>query len=1027
MLERLAICLRVTAFSATAVLCGVAPSGAQHLPLTSYTTAQGLAGNDISAALEDAEGFLWIGTEHGLSRFDGKEFRTFGTSHGLSDVRVTSVVAGSNRVFWVGVWGGVYRFDVGRGGVFTPIPVEGHGPHLERTVLVIDRDGQLWCGGDGLYRLERGDDGSDVLRRVPLPANVSLPFVPSLATDPAGNLWAAYERVYRRLPDGQFQEIASNGPYPTAVSFLAANDPARVWVTATGGLWTIDSCPSDRADPRCRLHHALALDVLPWTGPLSKSDGGYWIGTGTALVETDAAGQIIRRVSRAQGLVAAGGTPTLLDRRGDLWIRFQDGGIQRLASDGFTSFGAREGVTAPRISAILTTQSGDLVAIGSPHVFQRYDAGRFVAIQPSMPSASRGPGWGWYQVDLEDRFGQWWMPTVNGVLRMPAVRHVDALARARPVDLLAWRGCFRGQDVFRLYEDSHSDLWIGTIEMNKPTLHRWNRATGTIDCFASSSFIDDKEMSPTAFLDDGRGTLWVGFYLGQIARYRAGRFECLFNCARSTYGYVTAFLLDHRQRLWITTGLGGVLRLDDPASASPRVVHLTTNEGLTSNRTRAVVEDQFGRIYIGSDLGVDVLDAAESQIRHYGVDDGLPHPFVNVARAVDNGDLWFGTLDGVARLKPTAEEREPGTPRVLIDGIRVAGVAHPLAASGEPEIKDLVLAPDQRDLVVDFVALPRDASRTLRFQYRLSNTEPWSPASSNRSVVLTGLTAGDHRLQIRALDAGNLPSPQVATVSLRVLAPVYQRAWFLSLAAVLLIALLSALYHTRTAHLVALERQRTCIAMDLHDEMGSRLGSIGLLADLAADQTTSGTPERTRLDQIAETAAEIGSSLAEIVWSLRRGAVTLEAVGEHLAVHGRRLFPGPSPEFEARLAEQWPAAGLPLAVGRNVLLVGFEALHNCARHAKARSVTLSLHPDGRQWILDVSDDGQGTGFDSPVTGHGFGLQTMRRRADEIGGVLELESHSGVGTTVRLRFDPRGDVTRSRMNIRAIWKRRRGMS
>src|SRR5262249_43466162 len=153
------------------------------------------------------------------------------------------------------------------------------------------------------------------------------------------------------------------------------------------------------------------------------------------------------------------------------------------------------------------------------------------------------------------------------------------------------------------------------------------------------------------------------------------------------------------------------------------------------------------------------------------------------------------------------------------------------------------------------------------------------------------------------------------------------------------------------ARLAQFERQRTRIAMDLHDEMGSRLGSIGLLADLAAEHAVVGTPQQTQLEHIAETAAEMGSSLREIVWSLRRGAMTLEGLGVHLAVHGRRLFPGSSTAFDTRFPDRWPAGDMSLAVGRAVLLIGLEALHNCARHAHARSVVLELRPHGRTWLL----------------------------------------------------------------------------
>src|SRR5262249_4742525 len=300
-----------------------------------------------------------------------------------------------------------------------------------------------------------------------------------------------------------------------------------------------------------------------------------------------------------------------------------------------------------------------------------------------------------------------------------AVAEREDLGRPRAA-MLAGRGCFSGFAAFRLYEDSHADVWIGTIQgdTTRPMLFRWRRATGAIECFRTASFLEE-ETGPTAFLDDGGGALWIGFYWGQVARYRNGRFVCLIDCTNPSQGNITGMVLDHRRRLWIATNRAGVLRLDNIASEHPIVTRLTTNDGLTSNRTRAVLEDRFGRIYIGTDLGIDVLEADGRRMRHYGVDDGLPHPFINMPQPVDSGDLWSGTLNGAARLQPTASVPIAGVPRIVIDGIRVAGVPRPVAASGEPDIGGMVLAPDQRNLEVDFVALPRGISRTLRFQYRL--------------------------------------------------------------------------------------------------------------------------------------------------------------------------------------------------------------------------------------------------------------------------------------------------------------------
>jgi ligand-binding sensor domain-containing protein/signal transduction histidine kinase len=1017
--------LGMACVTATALLFGSAPAQAQRLPFATYTTAQGLAGNNVSAAVEDADGFLWIATDHGLSRFDGQGFRTFGRERGLTDERITALLIASDAALWIGTPSGVYRFAFRDGGMFTLIPVEGQRLSWEYTTLAIDRDQRLWCGADGLYRLERAADGHEVLRRVPVPRHVSLPFVNALAVDRMGNIWAAaYEHLYCRRPDGEFQPVLEDQGSPTPAVMALATDPrGRVWVAARDGLLAAEERePMDRRDP-CRIRRVVDRDVAGT--PVWNPTGGFWVGTPDGLVEFDAQDRPLRRISREQGLVGGTAAPILLDRQGDLWIATQLTALQRLSGNGLTAFGRVEGLEATRVRSIFTTHAGELVVVGVPHVIQRLEKERFVVIRPLMPTGVREAAWGWHQIDAQDRFGQWWIATQQGIAHWPAVRHPDELARTRAIGRLAWRGCFRGQEIFRVYEDSHSDLWIGTIESGKPTLHRWRRATDTIECFSTASFLD-REAAPTAFLDDGRGTLWIGFYNGQLARYRDGRFVCVLDCTDPTQGNINGMALDRRGRLWIATGLRGVLRIEDTAVDHPSVVRVTASDGLASNRTRAVLEDRFGRIYIGTDLGIDLLDAHDRPQRHYSTDDGLPNPFISMASKDRNGDLWFGTLDGVARLHPAPPTVAP-VPRVVIDAIRITGVARAIAAVGVRQVTDIVLAPDQRNLEVDFVALPRSESARLRFQHRLSETESWSPPSPTRSVVLANLAAGDHRLEIRPVETAGQEAP-VAIVAFRVLAPIHQRGWFLTLAGLVLTTLLSLGYRSRLAYATALERQRTRIAMDLHDEMGSRLGSIGLLADLAAKEAASPSSRQMRLERIAEAAAEMGSSLGDIVWSLRQGVTTLEAVASRIGIHGRQLFPGTSPVFVTRFPEPWPAVDVSPAVGRAVMLIALEALHTCARHARAQLVTLDLHPTARNWVLSVFDDGVGiqSGSEGP-SGSRFGFHTMQQRARDIGGSLHIESSPGRGTTVRLTFQLQARHRSDRMNIREIWSRPRDHS
>jgi signal transduction histidine kinase/ligand-binding sensor domain-containing protein len=1004
------------------LLASTPASYAERLPITTYSFGQGLDAVESNAAVEDAHGFLWIGTDNGLWRFDGAAFRRFGKEHGLTLTNVTSLALGLDGTLWVGAWGGAFRFDPSAGGSFVRIPIEGNSIPVQRVQLSADRTGRIWCVADLLYQLDRNP--SVRFRRMSLPSAASPQFVSAFLADRSGKLRIGYKDLYRVSPDGQATRIPTlENATLGEITAITEDRGGRIWAGTHNGVWRVES-PADRGDVlRLLLPGDPATPARIWMVP--REAGGVWTVAPHGIAEIDPDAGVFRLIARDNGLAPAS-APLLVDRFGDLWLSASTGGIQRLSAEGFSSFGLPDGLEATRVRSIWKRRSGDLVVVGAPDVLQRFDGRRFIATRPAFPRGTQY-SWGWFQIDTEDRWGHWWFPTNGAVVRFPPVKQAGALAWTKPAAVYRASGCFPGGDVFRLYEDSRADLWVSTVNRDQETIYRWNRSSGEFSCYDSTSLLGVRA-SPSAFLDLGDGTLWLGFYLGQIARYRDGRFQCLFDCS-GTQGLVNGLLLDHRRRLWIATSRSGVLRVDHPAAESPAFVKMTSESGLSAAGVGAIAEDGFGRIYIGTERGVDVLDESNGRIRHFGVADGLPNPFVAAAYGDSAGAVWFGTLDGLARFTPPARFRDLPRPGVRIDGVRVSGIARPVPATGETQLDGLVVGSGRTDVAVDYIALPRAHADTLRFQYRLGSDDLWSPASRNRSVVLGALSPGNYRIEIRALDASGRPSPDTAILSMRVLAPFYQQSWFIGIAALLVLAAAAGAYRIRTERLVALERQRTRIAMDLHDEIGSRLGSIGLLADLAREDSLEADDRRVLLDRIAESSSDMGSTLGDIVWSLRSGEVTTASLARHLADHARRPFPERACVLDIELPDDDASVEMSLAARRNVFLIGLEALHNAARHSGAGRVLLQLRPDDRQWLLVVADDGQGFDARQARNREGFGLETMARRASEIGASLEVSSTLGRGTEIRLRFDPRGEGRRwySHMTIRVLWARIRGIS
>jgi nitrate/nitrite-specific signal transduction histidine kinase len=319
----------------------------------------------------------------------------------------------------------------------------------------------------------------------------------------------------------------------------------------------------------------------------------------------------------------------------------------------------------------------------------------------------------------------------------------------------------------------------------------------------------------------------------------------------------------------------------------------------------------------------------------------------------------------------------------------------------------LHIPPGGNQIEIRFAALSyRDRTR-LRYQYRLHSNDPWTDSGDNLLLFrFYDLGADNYTVEIRAsLDGSNWSSAPV-TVSFAVMSPWYLRWWAMALFGLLAAIVLLAAYRIRVRVLLQLERQRTRIAMDLHDEIGSGLGSIGILSSVASSGSVDEEQRQEMSKRIAETAGELGASLTDIVWSLRADAMTLESLAFHLTRRAESLFDNGHTQLTTSFPYDWHSINLSLAARRNVLLIAVESLHNVAKHAQAENVMLLFAlTDANKWLMRIEDDGCGFSNSDEDNGLGMGMQTMQRRAEAIGAQLSIASKNGGGTVVSLTFNP----------------------
>jgi nitrate/nitrite-specific signal transduction histidine kinase len=289
---------------------------------------------------------------------------------------------------------------------------------------------------------------------------------------------------------------------------------------------------------------------------------------------------------------------------------------------------------------------------------------------------------------------------------------------------------------------------------------------------------------------------------------------------------------------------------------------------------------------------------------------------------------------------------------------------------------------------------------TLRYQYMLEGGgSGWSEPSPQHTVNYANLSSGSYRFVVRALNAEGLTSVRPASIEFVILPPLWLRWWFQLIVAALAGVLVYAFYRYRVTRLVELERVRTRIATDLHDDIGSSLSQIAILSEVAKRQLVPAAPALAEpLADIAGISRDVVDSMSDIIWAI-------DPERDHLGDLVNRMRRFSNDVLSVRdIQVAFVAPQSELAIGadlrRQIFLIFKEAVHNIVRHSGATEVRIALHVDHGWLTLEVQDNG--AGFNSSRSRDGRGLRSMRERARSAGGTADLITGCG-GTTVRVRL------------------------
>jgi ligand-binding sensor domain-containing protein/signal transduction histidine kinase len=989
---------RVLGLGVLATCCAL--PGTQ-LPLRRYSTADGLPNNSVFHIASDSRGFLWFATAEGLSRFDGYGFAI--QSLGLPHSTVRQVLIDRHRNYWLATPAGLVRFrpDLPRSSADRMIVIRPRGKPASARIsaLLEDRSGTLWCGTEaGLYAIHDPASRAPQLAEVP----IGLPevglgdlVVTALAEDAEGGVWigVAEGALYRRLPNTRVERHTPDGLPNPEITHLLVDRKGRIWVGRKNDLYRSVPAPQPGARGFERLSgqnggppRTRVFDIF------ESQEGDVWVGMYKCLAQFPADGAPARVWTKDHGLPSHGVLALAQDRDGSLWLGTDDLGAFKLATGGILTYSTEDGIGMDSVISVAETLRGELYIAG------RTDSGvfrvgfrsgdGFHAIAPRVPANINYFGWRLGRVILQDHAGEWWLASYQGLCRYPRLDSPSQLAQTAPMAIYTVRDGLAVDQVVRLFEDRGGNIWV---EVDTGKFTYWSRSEQKFIGIPAEGFPD----RASAFGEDNAGHVWIGGELGQLWRVRDGR--ALLVPGPAMPGWIRSFLLDHAGRLWVATGNQGLLRFDHPEAPTPQFRQYGISDGLSSLNLHSLVEDRNGSIYVGTGGGVDRLDPDLEHIRHYTPADGIAPGQVAAAYRDRSGAIWFGTTRGLTRLVPrNGPASDP--PPVWITGLSIAGRRAPVSEAGESSIRRVEVQPGQEQIQFDFVGLSYSPGNVLQYQYRLGD-EAWSAPIESRSVHYGALAPGEYRFAVRAINSDGGASPAPATVEFRVVPPLWRHAWFQGMLLAVAIAGSIWVHRARVARLLEIERVRTRIATDLHDDIGSSLSQIAILSEVAHQRTAGGAAGEP-IERIGELSRELLDSIADIVWAIQPHR-------DHLSDLKQRMHRFAADVLSARNVEiHWSDAGtgrdfeLNAELRRQVYLIFKESINNIARHSRATQAHIALSVVERQLTLEVTDNG--CGIERWDHSNGNGLQSMKLRAARLGGELQIRSADSQGTTVLLR-------------------------